>query len=74
VDEAIFCSATQSSDPGAREPLAEILREGAAQIRAPCLDPRDAAALQHAGKSANRRLDFGKLRHRRDMAEEAQAR
>ena len=41
---------------------------------APCFDPGDPPALEHARQAADRRLDFGKLGHRPRYGEAAQPR
>ena len=58
----------------AGQPLAKVDRQRSAQVGAARLDPVDAPALEHARKAADGGLDFGKLGHRRDMAEAPQAR
>ena len=74
VDQPIFGPAAKRGDAGPGQPLAKIGRKRAAQIRPPRLDRDDAPALEHLGQAANGGLDFGKLGHRRRMANGAQAR
>ena len=43
-----------------------------AQVLPARLDPLNAAAVEHMGEAADGGFDFGKLGHRRDMAEPPQ--
>ncbi len=74
VDQPVFRAAAEARHPGARQALAEILRERASQVRPPGFDARDSPAFENSGEATDRCLDFGKLGHGRDMAKQAQAR
>ena len=74
VDETIFRAAAEPRHESPRKALTEVFRESMAQVRSPRLDAGDPPALEDAFQSANGSLDFGKLRHRRDMAKAQQAR
>jgi demethylmenaquinone methyltransferase/2-methoxy-6-polyprenyl-1,4-benzoquinol methylase len=63
IYHAIFRAAAEPDDASAGEALAEIVRKCSPQIGPPRLHPRNPPALQHVGKAADGRLDFGKLRH-----------
>ena len=74
VDQPVFRAAAKPDDPRAGQPLAEVQREGPPEVGPARLDARDAPAVEHAREAANGGLDFGKLGHRRDMAEARQPR
>ena len=74
VDEAVFRSPPEPDDPGSRKPLAKVLRHRPPEVCASELNLRDPTPIQHARKPANGGLDFGKLWHSADMADQPQAR
>ena len=61
-------------DPSTGQALSEIDGKRAPKIGTPHLHVRDASAFQHTFQPANGGLDFGKLRHGRDMAKAGQPR
>src|SRR5258705_9437603 len=74
VDQPVFRAAAEADDPLSRQSLAEVDRQRAAQVGPARLDPLDPAAVEHMGKAADGGFNFGKLGHRRDMAEPPQPR
>jgi hypothetical protein len=74
VDQPVFGSAAKLGHPRAREPLAKVDRESAAEIGAARLDARQPTPAKNPGEAADRRFNFGKLGHRADMAKGSQAR
>ena len=64
VDQPVFGAAAKPGHARAGQPLAEVHRERAPQVRPPRLDARDPPALEDARKAADGGLDFGKLGHR----------
>jgi hypothetical protein len=73
-DEPVLGASAKAGHACAGQPLAEIDRKRAAQVRPANLDAADAAALQHTSEAADGGFDFGQLRHGGDMAEPPQAR
>ena len=63
IDHTIFGTAMEADDASARQPLTEVVGKRTPQVRPPRLDSRNPPALQHMGKAADGRLDFGKLGH-----------
>jgi hypothetical protein len=74
ANEAELSATAKRGDPRARQPLAEIGGEGAAKVGAAQLDAGNALSKQHCLQPADGCFDFGKLRHRRDMAKPRQGR
>ena len=63
VDQAIFGTAPERGDARPGQPLAQVVGEGPAKVRAAGLDGGEPAPLQHGTKTAHGGLDFGKLGH-----------
>ena len=74
IDQPVFRPTPKPNDTGTGQPLAKPIRQSAPQVRTQRLHPRDSVPVEHARKSADGRLDFGKLRHPADMADQPQAR
>src|SRR4029079_10502846 len=74
MDQSVFRAPPETGDPRTGEPLAKVLRERPSQVCPASFKPRDPPALEDMSQSANGGLDFGKLRHRPDMAKAPQPR
>jgi hypothetical protein len=74
VDETVLRPAAEAGHDRAGQPLTEVDRKRAAQIRTPRFDRVQPPPVQDLRKPADGGFDFGKLRHGRDMAEVGQAR
>jgi hypothetical protein len=74
IDEAVFGSPAQAGNPCSRKSLPEIDRKSSPEIGPARFDPLDSVTFEDTLKPANGCLDFGKLRHRGDMAKPEQPR
>ena len=74
ADQAIFGAASKLSDPRSGETLPEIHRKRPPEVGPPSFDPSDPPSNEDPFQTADGSLDFGKLRHRRDMAKGTQPR
>ena len=63
VDQSIFRPAAEPGHFRPRQPLAEVLGKGSAQVGPASLDARDPSTLENALKASDGRFDFGKLGH-----------
>ena len=74
IEQPVFGAAVQANYARAGETLAEIDREGAAEIGAAEFDPAERAPLEDPREASYSCFDFRKLGHALDMAAAAQAR
>jgi hypothetical protein len=74
LDGSVFGSPPQSRYPRSRESLTKVDRKRSPQVGPARFDALDTTTFKYALQSADGCLDFGQLRHRRDMADGAQAR
>ena len=67
-DRPVLRAAAEAGDASPRQPLSKIFGKRSAKVRAARLDARQLPPVEHSGKAADRRFDFGKLRHKPRMA------
>ena len=59
MNKTVFRAPAQPGHPSTGQPLANVLRKGTAQVRAPRFDPCDTTPFKHVLKAANGRFNFG---------------
>jgi hypothetical protein len=74
MDQPILAPPSEAGDGRPRQTLPEVRRKGPAKVASTGLDAGDPLSEQHLFQASDRRFDFGKFRHRCDMADHRQGR